>query len=382
MQTRLLTSLAAIDPGSWNALVGEDDPFVEHAFLSLLEESGSVGRGTGWVPMHVAVYEGEALVAAIPAYVKDDSWGEFVFDFQWARAAQQAGVRYYPKLVAMVPFTPATGRRLLIKEGVDRAAATGALARGLIEAASAARASSVHVHYLAKDELDALVATGLFTARTSVQFHWRNEGYRDFEHYLEAFRSPARKQVRRERRVVRESGFEVRVKEGRELSASEWHTLDVLYRLNCARHGSYPYLNERFFAAMPERLAERVVAVLAYKDGEPVAGSLNFEKGAHLYGRYWGTTDDAEMLHFECCYYAPIERAIARGVRRFEAGAQGHHKLKRGLMPSEIHSAVWIRDPRLSRAILDFLPREGAAVREEIAMLAAEGPFKRGGETG
>jgi hypothetical protein len=382
VQTRLLTSLAAIDPGSWNALVGEDDPFVEHAFLSLLEESGSVGRGTGWVPMHVAVYEGEALVAAIPAYVKDDSWGEFVFDFQWARAAQQLGVRYYPKLVAMVPFTPATGRRLLIKEGVDRAAATGALARGLIEAASAARASSVHVHYLTAEELDALVATGLFAARTSLQFHWQNEGYRDFEHYLDAFRSPARKQVRRERRVVRESGFEVRVKEGRELSASEWHTLDVIYRLNCARHGSYPYLNERFFAAMPERLAERVVAVLAYKDGEPIAGSLNFEKGAHLYGRYWGTTDDAEMLHFECCYYAPIERAIARGARRFEAGAQGHHKLKRGLMPSEIHSAVWVRDPRLSRAILDYLPRETAAVREEMAMLAAEGPFKRGGEPG
>lgn len=375
-----MRSLREVEPRAWNALVGEDDPFVEHAFLLALEESRSVGPGTGWEARHVLCEEGGELVAAMPAYRKDDSWGEFTFDFQWARAAAQAGVRYYPKLVSMVPFTPATGRRLLVSDRVAYPTAVAALGDGLRDAADDVGASSIHVLYVTAEERDALVGLGWLRPRVSVQFHWTSAGDADFEAFLARFRSPARKQVRRERREVKESGIEVRVLEGPELSPAEWHALHTFYRLNCARHGTYGYLTPRFFELMRERFAERVVAVLAYKEGEPIAGALNFEKGRHLYGRYWGATEAEDFLHFECCYHRLVERSIDKRHTLFEAGAQGAHKLKRGLLPAEVHSVHWARDPRLDAAIGDYLPREAAAVREEIAELARMGPFRRDGE--
>lgn len=375
-----MRSLSSVDPLAWNALVGDDDPFVEHAFLSALEESRSVGPGTGWEPRHVLCEQGSELVAAVPAYRKDDSWGEFTFDFQWARAAAQAGIRYYPKLVSMVPFTPATGRRLLVSPGVSYAAAVAALGAGLRDAAEELKASSIHVLYVTAEERDALVALGWPQARVSVQFHWRSAGDADFESFLGRFRASARKQVRRERREVKESGLDVRVLTGPELSSADWNALHNFYRLNCARHGTYGYLTPRFFELMRERFAERVVASIAYREGEPVAGALNFEKGRHLYGRYWGATEEHDFLHFECCYHRLLERAIDKGHTLFEAGAQGAHKLKRGLLPAEVHSVHWARDPKLLSAIVDYLPREAAAVREEIAELTRMGPFRRDGE--
>lgn len=369
-----------MDPASWNALCGPDDPFVEHAFLTALEDSGSVGPGTGWEPRYVLSFDGDTLVAAVPAYRKDDSWGEFTFDFQWARAAAQAGIRYYPKLTAMVPFTPATGRRLLVKDGVSFEHAVTSLNEGLHDAADDCKASSIHVLYVTKEERDALASIGGLLPRVSIQFHWRSAGDADFEGFLGRFRSSARKQVRRERREVTESGIEVRVVEGRDLTDVEWKALHHFYRLNCARHGTYGYLTPRFFELMRARFPERVVACLAYNDGEPIAGSLNFEKGRHLYGRYWGATEEHDFLHFECCYHRLVERSIEKRHVLFEAGAQGAHKLKRGLLPAEVHSVHWARDPRLRAAIAEFLPHEAAAVRGEIAELAGMGPFRRDGE--
>ncbi|UJR79323.1 N-acetyltransferase [Sandaracinus amylolyticus] len=378
VEIRVIERVAEVEATAWNALVGDDDPFVEHAFLDALEVSGSVGEGTGWLPMHVTAWEGERLVGALPLYAKDDSWGEFIFDFQWARAAQQSRIAYYPKLTSMVPFTPATGRRLLIAEGVDRAAVIRALFDAARGAAEELRASSLHVLFVNDDERRELVEIAQLRPRLSIQFHWHNEGWSSFDEYLDAFRAPARKQVRRERREVAESGIDVRVKLGPELDDDEWRALGTFYRMNCARHGSYPYLTPKFFERVRETNAERLVAVLAYRGGAPIAGSINFEKGAHLYGRYWGCVEDTEFLHFEVCYYRLIERAIEKKMRRFEAGAQGTHKLKRGLMPSPIHSAHWLRHPRLAAAIDDYLPREAFAVQQEIEELAASGPFKRG----
>lgn len=370
--------IADVPAEAWDALVGDDDPFVEHAFLDGLEKSGSVGRGTGWAPMHLVVERGTEVVGALPLYAKEDSWGEFVFDFQWARAAGAAGIRYYPKLVSMVPFTPATGRRFLVREDAAREEVVPRLLHGARTLAREIGASSVHLLYLDDRERAEVADDGGLAPRVSLQFHWRNAGYRDFDDYLDAFRAPARKQVRRERRAIAESGVEVRLVEGPRLADREWKALEIFYRMNVARHGSFAYLEPGFFAHLRARHAHRVLGCLAYRGGEPIAGSLNFEKGRHLYGRYWGATEHVEMLHFECCYYQLIERAIAKGYTRFEAGAQGHHKLKRGLLPAEVHSAHWVADSRLRRAIEEFLHQERAHLEREIELVLEESPFKRG----
>jgi uncharacterized protein len=378
VEPRTVGRIADLDAAAWDALTGDDDPFVEHAFLSALEESGSVGPGTGWVPRHVTVWREGELAGALPLYLKDVSWGEFIFDFQWARAAQQARIAYYPKLVSMVPFTPATGRRLLVRDDASRAEALGALLRGARATCEAERASSLHLLFLTDDERRAAIELGAMRPRLSLQFHWHNEGWSSFDAYLDAMRSPARKQIRRERREVAASGVRIALARGTELDDLEWSALVTFYRTNCARHGSYPYLTSRFFERIRATHAHRLLACIAYRSDEPIAASINFEKGGHLYGRYWGAIEESEVLHFELCYYRLIEHAIERGLRRFEAGAQGAHKLKRGLMPAAVHSAHWIEHPRLAAAVDDYLPHEAMQVHAEIEALAAQGPFKRG----
>lgn len=377
-RVELRSGLDGVDAAAWDALTGADDPFVEHAFLHALETSGSVGAEAGWLPIHVTVWDedDERLVGALPLYAKDNSWGEFIFDFAWARAAHQSGVSYYPKLVSMAPFTPATGRRLLVAEDVDADAVTEALVAGARAAAEEVEASSIHLLFLTHEERDRTIDLGL-RPRLSMQFHWDNDGYRTFEDYLATFRASKRKQTRKERRVVAESGLEIEVKEGPALTDGDWRAMKAFYRENCLRHGTYGYLNGSFWDTIRETAAHRVVAGLAYRGGEPVATSISFEKGGHLYGRYWGCAAEHDFLHFELCYYRPIERAIARGLRHFEAGAQGFHKLKRGLLPVEIHSAHWIRDGRLARAIDDYLPHEAMQVKREIALLKERAPFHR-----
>jgi predicted N-acyltransferase len=380
LRIEVVGSLAEVKAEQWDALAGEDDPFVEHAFLRALETSESVGVEAGWQPLHVTAWRDATLIGALPLYAKDNSWGEFIFDFAWARAAQQAGIEYYPKLVSMAPFTPATGTRFLVLPGEDVREVSAALVAGAQHLAREVDASSVHLLFLTPEERANALAAGM-RPRLSYQFHWHNEGYGTFDDYLARFRADKRKQVRKERRCVAQSGLGVEMREGPELSDEDWAALARFYREGVRRYGSYPYLTPRFFDELRANHAERVVAFLAYEGRTPVAASLCFEKGAHLYGRYWGTDrslGEQDFLHFELCYYLPIERAIARGLRRFEAGAQGMHKMKRGMLPNEVHSAHWVREPRLAAAIDEHLPIEAGHVKAEMAMLSQRSPFHRG----
>jgi predicted N-acyltransferase len=339
-----------------------------------------VGPRAGCVPRLVLARDGGRLVGAVPLYLKTNSYGEFIFDWAWANAAQRSGLRYYPKLVAAIPFTPATGRRLPILDApdVDAAAVTAALLRGTRELADEERVSSIHFLFCTEPEKLRLAEADYFP-RLSMQFHWRNRPERpfeDFEDYLSTFRSQNRKQIRKERRVAAEHGLTFRTATGAELDARDWTALRAFYVANVDRHGGHAYLSEAFFELARETLAHRLVATLAYKGTQPVAGTINFEKGAHLYGRYWGCLDDFQMLHFELCYYQLIERAIARRQTLFEAGAQGEHKLKRGLGPAFTHSAHWIRNPGLSAAIGAFVEREAEGVAEEVRAYAEHSPFR------
>jgi uncharacterized protein len=379
VRVEVIERIAAVDAQAWDALAGDDDPFAEHAFLRVLEESGSVGGRSGWTPRHVTAWEGDRLVGALPLYLKDHSFGEFIFDWGWADAAFRAGVDYYPKLVSMAPVTPTTGRRLLLAPDVDARAVAAALVAGCFEVADAEQASSIHLLFLTAPERELLEAGGRFMPRLSYQFHWRNRDYGTFDDFVGTFRSQLRKQVRKERRRVAESSLRIEVLDGTSLEPAHFALLARLYRGTCARYGSRAYLTPEFFKGAHAALRHRAVVAVAYDDDAPVAASLNFEKGGHLYGRYWGCLEERDFLHFELCYYRLIERAIERGMRRFEAGAQGIQKLRRGLEPSPIHSLHWVRHPGLARAVADFLPREASAVERDMQELARHGPYRRDG---
>lgn len=373
MEYRIHSSIDEVGADAWEDISGANDPFSDYAFLAALEASASVGEDAGWLPLHVTAFDGDTLLGAIPLYAKAHSYGEYIFDWAWADAAMRIGLPYYPKLVAMAPFTPATGSRFLVRADADRRAVLTTLFEGVREAADAIEASSIHLLFLSAEERQEAIDAG-FMPRLTMQYHFRNEGYRSFEDYLGAMRASARKQVRKERRVVSEAGFEIEHRLGPELDAATLRLIDAMYRDTCRRKGSHAYLSRGFF----ERLIDNPAAlvVLAKRDGEIAAMSLSFEKGDCLFGRYWGCREDSEFLHFELCYYQLIERTIRRGGSRFEAGAQGRHKLKRGLMPSPVHSAHWVRHPVLGTAVAEFLPREAFAMQQEIALQAAHGPFK------
>jgi hypothetical protein len=373
---------------AWDALAGEDDPFLEHAFLATLEASESVGARAGCEPRLVLARQEGRLVGAVPLYLKTNSYGEFIFDWGWADAAERAGLGYYPKLVAAIPFTPATGRRLpvLLSEGAPpEGEIVAALLAGVREVAQQERASSVHFLFCTEEE-KATLARHDYLPRLSLQFHWHNRAPRPFESfddYLSTFRSRNRKQVRKERQGAAAHGLRFRVATGAELDDRDWAALHRFYLTNVRRHHGTAYLRPAFFELARETLAHRLVSTLAYRGDEPVAGTVNFEKGRHLYGRYWGCVADFEMLHFELCYYQLIERAIARGCKLFEAGAQGEHKLKRGLAPAFTYSAHFIGHPGLRGAIASFVEREALAVEEGLREYAEHTPFRdAGGDAG
>lgn len=378
----LADGVTQVPAAAWDALVDASDPFLEHAFLGALERSGSVGASGGWTPRFVLAHDqGGRLVGAVPLYLKDHSYGEFIFDWSWAGGAQRAGLRYYPKLVAAVPFTPVTGSRLLVHPEAARAPVEAALIDGMRAAAEETGASSVHVLFCREAEAARLGQSG-YKPRLSMQFHWTNRdpAYGDFDDFLGTFRSRNRKQVRKERQVAAAHGLRLATLEGPQLGPREWAALESFYDTNADKHGSPTYLTPRFFAILRQELAHRVVATFAYRGDQPVAGTLNFERGRHLYGRYWGCTEEREMLHFELCYYRLIERAIERGHSRFEAGAQGEHKLKRGLAPAFTHSAHWIRDPGFASAVDRFIDGEARVVRDEVAQYQALSPYRRAGD--
>jgi len=374
---QIVERIADIPAADWDRLAGDGDPFLEHAFLATLEASGSVGARAGCVPRLVVARDGGRVVGAVPLYLKTNSYGEFIFDWGWANAAHGSGIRYYPKLVAAIPFTPVTGRRLPVAPDADAAAVTAELLRGVREIADDERASSVHFLFCTEAEKGVLAA-GDYMPRLSMQFHWHNRAgrpFESFEDFLSTFRSQNRKQVRKERRLAAAHGLTFRTATGSELEPRDWEALRAFYVANVERHGGTAYLSERFFEVARETLAHRLVATLAYRGTEPVAGTMNFEKGPHLYGRYWGCLEEFQMLHFELCYYQLIERAIERRCTLFEAGAQGEHKLKRGLAPALTHSAHWIRHPGLADAIGSFIEREAVAVQEEVRFYEEHSPF-------
>ncbi|MDD9966311.1 MAG: GNAT family N-acetyltransferase [Myxococcales bacterium] len=377
MRVELITGLSEIPEPAWDALVQSDDPFAEYRFLRALEDSGSVGPGTGWQPIHVTVWEGSDLVGALPLYLKGHSYGEYIFDWSWASAAHRLGIDYYPKLVSMVPLTPATGQRLLLRSDQDLSTMAPRLLAGAFAAAEQTGVSSLHILFLSQAERDALVPDTRLLPRLSMQYHWTNQGYASYDDYLGRFRAPLRKQARKERRRAAGSGLDIRVVEGPDLTPGDWAALRAFYFDTCYKRGSGPYLTEDFFDRFRGESAGRVLAVLASDDDRVVAGALNFRRGKRLYGRYWGCVQEHDSLHFECCYHRLIEYAIDNRLEHFEAGAQGIHKLRRGLLPARVHSVHWVRNPVLADAVAEFLPREAMSVEQEIAELAEHGPFRR-----
>lgn len=369
----LHASIDEIAPAEWNALDHGGVPFLRHEFLAALERTGAVSAATGWTPAHVTLRRAGELVGALPLYEKSHSWGEFVFDFSWAEAYRRYGARYYPKLVAATPFTPATGPRFLVRPGADPAR----VRRELLEAARARlpRCSSLHVQFTTRQECEWLGSAGLLT-RIDCQFQWLNEGYGDFEAFLATFTAEKRKKARRERRRVAEAGIRFSWRGGDELSEAEWRTVHALKTATFHRHGHEPYLGLACFLELARAPACRPLVLLATRDRAIVACAIFFRGADTLYGRYWGAAGDYHSLHFEACYYQGIEYCIREGLARFEPGTQGEHKIARGFRPTLTYSAHHIDDPRFGAAIGRFLAEERAAVEAYAAETERRVPFR------
>jgi len=353
------------------------NPFVSHEFLSSLEASKSVGGRTGWQPRHLLAEDaGGTLLGAAPCYVKTHSRGEYVFDHGWAEAFEHAGGNYYPKLQVAVPFTPVTGPRLLTRPGQTAEAVAGALADALIEITTASELSSAHVTFLTEPEWRALGGRG-FLQRTDQQFHWENHGYGSFEDFLAALASRKRKTIRRERKDALSAGIEVCWLTGNDLTEVIWDAFFAFYMETGSRKWGRPYLTREFFSIVGERMRDRILLVMARRAGRWIAGAINFIGSNTLYGRNWGSIEHHPFLHFELCYYQAIDYAVAHGLKRVEAGAQGEHKLARGYLPYTTYSAHFIANPALRRAVADYLSRERAYVQAAAEELAAAAPFRK-----
>lgn len=353
------------------------NPFISYAFLHALEASGSAVARAGWQPQHVlAEDESGAIVGAVPCYLKSHSRGEYVFDRGWAEAYERAGGAYYPKLQISVPFTPATGRRLLVPPGPERDKIRGGLTAGLVELCRRHEASSVHFTFLPKDECAFLERQG-FLARTDQQFHWENDNYARFDDFLTALSARKRKTIRRERRDALAPGIEVEWLTGSDLTESVWDAFFEFYMETGSRKWGRPYLTRKFYSLIGQTMTDKVVLMMAKRAGRYIAGAINFIGSDTLYGRHWGAIEHHPFLHFELCYYQAIDFAIQRKLKRVEAGAQGEHKLARGYLPVTTHSAHYIADPGLRRAIADYLVRERAYVEAAGAELAQAAPFRK-----
>ncbi|HVM77445.1 MAG TPA: GNAT family N-acetyltransferase [Stellaceae bacterium] len=379
-RVRVVERLAEVPAAEWDACAGGDNPFLSHAFLEALEASGSATAETGWLPQHLLVEDAEGhLIGAVPLYLKSHSYGEYVFDHGWAQAYERAGGSYYPKLQSAVPFTPVTGPRLLVRAGAPSAVEETLIA-ALPEIARAHKVSSLHVTFPPRAQWERLGEAG-FLQRTGQQFHWENRGYGSFEDFLEALNSRKRKQIRRERRDALAGGLEIETLTGAALEPRHWDAFYRFYRSTTDRKWGDAYLTREFFGLLHERLAGRVVLMLARQGKRYVAGALNLLGRDTLYGRNWGCVGDFPFLHFELCYYCALDFAIERGLARVEAGAQGAHKIQRGYLPTPTYSAHWIRDRSFRTAVEKFLARERESVAAEMEELGEElSPFRREAE--
>jgi len=374
----LHSRIADIPAEEWDACDGSGNPFTSHGFLLSLEESGCTGPRTGWLPQHLALRDASGtLVAVAPAYAKGHSYGEYVFDHGWARAFENAGGQYYPKLQVAVPFSPVPGSRLMVRPGSG--VPQGALAQALAQATEALNLSSCHVTFCTRAEWDVLGEAG-WLQRLGMQFHWMNEGYSSFEDFLAALSSRKRKAIRRERREAQSAGLTMRALRGTEITPEVWRLFHKFYRSTTDRKWGSPYLTSGFWPLMGERMGDRVVLMLAEQNGKPVAGALNLMGPDALYGRNWGSLVEAPFLHFELCYYQALDFAIAHGLKRVEAGAQGEHKVQRGYRPVPTYSAHLIAHSGLRRAVADSLHHERAEIEAEMRELDALSPYRRAGE--
>ena len=377
-----IESLDEVSREAWDACAGARDggptpnPFVSHAFLKALEDAGCVGGRSGWLSRHVLMERDGELIAAAPCYLKIHSQGEYVFDHSWAHAYERAGGSYYPKLQVSVPFTPATGPRLLVRadagEGIRETLATG-----LAQVAMKMEVSSLHVTFAEEAEAKAMEELG-FLHRLDQQFHWLNEGYGSYGDFLATLASRKRKALKRERREALANGISIEWVTGADLTEDRWDAFFRFYTDTGSRKWGTPYLNRAFFSLLGKRMADRVVLVMARRDGQDIAGALNLVGEDAIYGRYWGCVEDHPFLHFEVCYHQAIDYAIAHKLSRVEAGAQGGHKLARGYIPMTTHSAHFIADAGFRRAVADYLRQERQAVTEEQRELLRFAPYRRG----
>lgn len=374
---RLLGGMKDVAPAVWDALANPSghrfNPFVAHAFLCALEESGSATAIAGWQPAHIVLEQAGQPIAAAPMYVKNHSYGEYVFDHGWAQAFERAGGEYYPKLQVTVPFTPATGPRLLTG---GNAAAREPLARAMMAFAQKLEVSSLHVTFARQEEAEALAPLG-FLQRHDQQFHWRNEGYGSFDDFLSALSSIKRKNLRRERAEALKAGIEVEWLTGNDLTEAHWDAFFAFYMDTGSRKWGSPYLTRKFFSLVGQSMADRTLLIMAKRNGRYIAGALNFIGSDTLYGRNWGALEHHPFLHFELCYYQAIDFAIQNRLSIVEAGAQGAHKLARGYLPVRTHSAHWIAHAGLRDAVARYLNEERRAVGEEIEAMAEHAPFKK-----
>jgi predicted N-acyltransferase len=375
-------SLTDIPAAEWDAVACPEaangrviDPFTTHRFLAALDRSRSTGAGSGWQTQPLVIRQSGRLVAAAPLYAKSHSQGEYIFDHGWAQALERAGGRYYPKLQIAVPFTPATGRRFLTAPDAPHARDT--LVETAIALAEGNNLSSLHATFCTAEEAETLAARHGLLHRITQQFHWENRGYGRFDDFLVDLSSRKRKMIRKERETARAAGLTIRQLTGDAIEPQHWDAFWTFYQDTGARKWGTPYLTRKFFAELHETMRDDVLLVLAERDGTAVAGALNFIGRDTLFGRYWGCREDHPCLHFELCYYQAIDWAIANGLARVEAGAQGEHKLARGYLPTPVHSLHWIADPGFRDAVARYLAAERRAVDEEIEVLTAYGPFRR-----
>jgi len=367
---------------AWNALVIDNNPFLRHEFLAAMEHHNCVGETFGWLPHHIAIYDDDGdddrLVGAMPLYEKHNSYGEFVFDNAWANAYQRSGLRYYPKLVSAIPYTPAMGQRLLAKPQ-DEAVVFPLLLKSAIELAKEIGASSFHCLFPTPEQQQFLESVNLSTplfSRHDCQFHWHNRSYQNFEVFLERLTHKKRKNIRQQRRRVAKSGVTIRVLDGHSASGEDWHNFTHFYNRTFEQKWGMATFNEGFFREVAEKLPEQIVLILADLNGETIAGSLSYRSETTLYGRHWGCIEEIDMLHFELCYYQGIEYAIKEGITVFEPGAQGEHKLARGFLPTLTRSSHWVADERFRGPIADHVTHERQAVAEYIEELSESNPYK------
>ena len=379
ISVRVLSSLGDIAPKDWDACTGKENPFVRHAFLSALEDSGSADAETGWIAQHLIVEDGVGgLLAAAPLYLKSHSYGEYVFDWSWAEAYERAGGHFYPKLQCAVPFTPATGPRLLVSSEVSDSEAMelrSALSMAMVQLAEKLNVSSLHVTFPEQTEWKMMGELG-YMQRVGQQFHWENRDYENFDDFLATLTSRKRKQLRKERQKIAETGLTFRALKGAKISEAHWHAFYRFYRNTTDKKWGPSYLTQEFFPLLSERLGDAVVLIVAEDDGLPVAGALNLIGGDTVFGRNWGCEGHYKFLHFETCYYQSIEFAINHGLKWVEAGAQGPHKIQRGYLPKFTFSTHWVADPSLRRGVQQFLAEERRSVRNEMALLANHSPYR------